>query len=117
MAICGSACSITVAGGQTFEGHKFEIEARGTEFDVRRFGSGAYGDWLACAKEGNVTINTYLPVPNQTPNSTAAIVCSIGTTSLSASNSRLVSINCSVDSKDVVQWSYVYKLTGDISGW
>ena len=62
MAFCGSTCSITAPTEMidaTVEGHTFTINFSSNEIDVRSFGSGAYGDWIACNQQGTISVNSY----------------------------------------------------------
>jgi len=120
MAICGDSCSVTVGGGATFEGHRYVITVNAPDIDVRTFSSGEYGSWLTCVKDGTVDIETYLPIPSIQAGSTADLVCTIASNPiklLTASDTRCTNITVNVDSKDVVTFSYSFKLTGDITGW
>jgi len=118
MAICGKDCSITVDGSGSFEGHSFTIDTNSDETDVRAFGSGDYGEWLACAKNGTITINSYLN-PGVTSGDTADIVAVIGTPAvltITANSCKCTNYNISVDAKGIVEFSTTFRLTGDISG-
>ena len=117
MAICGSACSITVDGDSTFEGHRFVITCNAPEIDVRTFGSGSYGSWLSCVKDGTIDIDSYANIAGLEAGDTADLVANTGTVTLTATSAQCTNVTCSVDSKDVVQWTYSFKLTGDITGW
>lgn len=118
-AVCGDQCTITIAGGSTFEGHKFSINVKSLETDTRKFGDGRFGSWTSCSAEGTVTVNTYLQVPNLVTGGTANIVCAIptGGVSFSATAARLGEVTCDVDSKGIVEWTYSFKLQGAVSGW
>ena len=116
MAICGDTATITNPTG-SFEGHKFEIGVKSTEENVRRFGSGTFGDWLACSKEGDVTINHYMQIPNLKVGDTCSVTLGIGAVTLTATNCRVMSTTCTADSKAVVDWTTVIKLTGNVTGW
>jgi len=118
MAICGDSCSIGVLSANVASGHRFSIVANAPEIDVRAFGSGDYGDWLACAKDGTITINSYMSIPSlEAGDSGVAIIANVGAITLSCSNTTCTNVTCDVDAKSVVEWTYVFKLTGDISGW
>lgn len=115
--ICGDTCDITV-GSLLSDGHKFTINVNAPEIDVRAFGSGDFGDWLACTKDGTITINTYMPVGSTEAGDTGiACSCNVGAKTLSATNCTCSTITCDVDAKGVVEWTYVLKLTGDVTGW
>uniref|UniRef100_A0A6H1ZWH6 Uncharacterized protein n=1 Tax=viral metagenome TaxID=1070528 RepID=A0A6H1ZWH6_9ZZZZ len=117
MAICGKDCSLTINDGTAFEGHRYSINCNAPEIDVRTFGSGAYGSWLTCAKDGTVDVETYLPVTGLEAGDTATVVCVQGAQTLTANDTKCTNANVNVDSKDVVGYKYSFKLTGDVTGW
>ena len=118
MAICGDTCSIMVVSSNVASGHRFSIVTNAPEIDVRAFGSGDYGDWLACAKDGTVTVNCYEPISSlEAGDSGLAVICNVGATTLTCANTTCTNVTCDVDAKGVVEWTYVLKLTDDISGW
>ena len=117
MAICGDTCTIA-AGGAVSDGHRFSIVTNAPEIDVRAFGSGDYGDWLACAKDGTITINSYMSVNSIEAGDTGITVTAvIGTVTLVCANTTCTNVTCDVDAKSVVEWTYVLKLTGAVTGW
>jgi len=82
------------------------------------FGSGEYGDWLACAKNGTITINSYLN-PGVVSGDTCDVVAVIGTPAvytITANACKVTNYNISVDAKGIVEFSTTLRLTGDISG-
>ena len=118
MAICGKDCSITIDGSGTFEGHSYTIDTTSEENDVRAFGSGDYGAWLACAKSGTVTINTY-GNPGVTSGDVADLVAVIGTPAvltLTMTSAVCTAFNISVDAKGIVEFVTTWRLVGDITG-
>ena len=123
--ICGDTCSVTVNGGATFEGHKFAINIKSTEENVRKFGANnRFGDWLACSAEGTVTINTYLQIPNLVTGAATSVICTIplgsgggGAVTLTCAAARLVDVSTDVDSKGIVEWTWTFKLSGQVTGW
>jgi hypothetical protein len=117
-ALCGDSCSIGVAGANVASGHRFSIVSNAPEIDVRAFGSGDYGDWLACAKDGTITVNTYMPIASMESGDTGiAIVANVGSVTLSCANSTCTNVTVDVDAKSVVEWTYSFKLTGAVTGW
>jgi hypothetical protein len=116
VAICGDQCTITAPSG-VYEAHKYSINIKGTEENVRRFGSGRFGDWLSCAAEGSIVINHYLQIPNLKVGDTCSVTLGIGTVTLTATNCRVMDITCDVDAKAVVEWTTTVKLTGVVTGW
>jgi Zn-finger protein len=118
MALCGDTCAVSVSSGNVASGHRFSIVSNAPEIDVRAFGSGDYGDFLACAKDGTVTVNCYMPIASlEAGDINVAVIAYIGATTLSCTNTTCTNVTCDVDSKGVVEWTYVFKLTGDITGW
>ena len=118
MAICGKDCSITIDGAGTFEGHSYTIDTGSDETDVRVFGSGDYGAWLACAKNGTITINTYLD-PGIYASDVADLVAVIGdpaVLTLTVTAAVCTNYNITVDSKGIVEFVVTFRLVGDIGG-
>ena len=117
MAICGDTCTIDVDGAVN-DGHRFSLVCNAPEIDVRAFGSGDYGDWLACAKDGTVTVNTYMPIASlEAGDAGVSVTAVIGGTTLTCANTTCTNVTCDVDAKGVVEWTYVLKLTGAVTGW
>lgn len=118
MALCGDTCSISVGGSVQSDAHKFTITANAPEVDVRAFGSGDYGDWLACAKDGTIAVNTYMPISSlEAGDAGIAVSANVGSTTLVCSNTTCTNVTCDVDAKGVVEWTYSLKLTGAVTGW
>jgi hypothetical protein len=119
MAICGDTCSIEIGdGGLVTYGHRFSINTNAPEIDVRTFGSGDYGDWLACTKDGTITLNTYMPVDGVEVGDTGIqVICNVGSKPLTAAACTVTNVTCDVDAKSVVEWTYTFKLTNNITGW
>lgn len=117
MAICGDSCTIRIDDSTAFEGHRFTITANAPEIDIRHFGSGDYGDFIACFKDGTIDVETYLPITTLEAGDTANIVATVGEKTLTAADTLLTNVTVGVDAKDVVNYTYSFKLTGDITGW
>jgi hypothetical protein len=115
MAICGTSCNISV-GGNTYEAHYFTIDTATNEFDVRAFGDGEYGSWLACAKNGTITVRTYAKA-DVAPGEVANISANVGAVSLTASNCPCTRATADVDAKGVVEFVYTFRLVSDITNW
>lgn len=110
-------CSITIDGA-SFEGHNYTIDTNSEENDVRAFGSGAYGSWLACAKSGTVTVTSYAN-PGVTAGDTCDIVCVIGSPAvLTVTMNACVVTNfgISVDAKGIVEFNTTARITADPTG-
>jgi hypothetical protein len=103
MAICGSTCSLSAGGVLVVEGHKFTIDLGSNEIDIRAFGSGQYGDFVACAKTGTLAFDSYIR-PDLDVGSIVTIGASIGTESFTIPV-VITSQNINVDAKDVVQFT------------
>jgi hypothetical protein len=114
MAICGRSCSITGASIAAAEGHAFTLTSNAPEIDVSSFGSGSYGDWLACFKDGEVSVSTYLD-PGVDAGDVATVVMNVGNTSYTATNALVTSKNISVDAKALVEFETTFKLVGDLT--
>jgi len=112
--ICGDNCTITVGGGSAFEGHRFTITGNSPSNDVRVFGSGDYGAWLSCIKDGQITIDTYLD-PAVSPGGTGTIVMVISTTTYTATDAILETKSVNVDAKGIVEWSTTWRIVDDIT--
>jgi hypothetical protein len=78
MAICGSTCAITNSAFSTVQGHKFTIDLGSNEIDIRAFGSGEYGNFIACAKNGTIVVESYLRPPVDAGD-TLTVAASVGT--------------------------------------
>ena len=117
-AICGEACSIKV-GSDVFLGHKFSIPINANQIDVRAFGSGTWGAWLACAWNGEIVISTYSPlseVPvDATPSVGTQVVADITAISPNATwvmdGSLLMGIKRDVDAKGIEEFEWTFKVT------
>lgn len=110
-------CSITIDGA-TVEGHTYTIATTAEETDVRAFSSGEYGSWLACAKAGTVTINTYAN-PGVTAGDTADLVAVIGNPAvltLTMSNAVCTGFDIGVDAKGIVEFTSTFRIVSDITG-
>lgn len=117
MAICGTEATITIGTDSAFEGHQFSIATSSQEFDTRAFGDGDYGSFIACAKNGTISVRTYEKVATCTPGDVANIEITIDTTNLTAENAVCTSVNADVDAKGLVEYNYTFRIVGDITGW
>lgn len=119
MAICGKDCSVSVSDGTAFEGHRWTLTANAPEIDVRTFASGDYGSWLACIKDGSVEIGTYLPISGMEPSDNSNIVLTVGSPAvqtLTCNDVKCTSVSIGVDAKGLAEYTYTFKLTGDVTG-
>jgi len=113
MAICGSSCTIDVGGALT-DAFQFTLDWQTQENDVRTFGSATeFGDWIACADSGNLTVQSYSPIATQ-PGDTATYSANCGAVVLSG-NCSCMTLNVNADAKGLVTYSSSFRLTGDVS--
>ena len=113
-AVCGSTCSITIGGGSAFEGHRFNITGNSPSSDVRIFGSGEYGAWLSCTRDGQVTMDCY-DNPAISPGSTGTLAMIIDGTTYTATDAILETKSVAVDAKGIVEWSTTWRIVDDIT--
>ena len=114
-ACCGSTCSISV-NGVTSGPHRFNIKSASTEFNVRTFSSGSYGDFISCAKTGTIAVNSYCSLGIVSGDTDIAVVANICGTTLTA-NCTSIDMEVDVDANGIVERTYNLRLTGDVSGW
>jgi len=114
MAVCGSTCTVQINGGTAFEGHRFTITGNSPSTDVRVFGSGEYGAWLSCTRDGQVTIDSYL-TPAISPGATATLIMTINATDYTATDAIMESKSANVDAKGIVEWSTTWRIVDDIT--
>jgi hypothetical protein len=115
MAVCGRLASVKIGGVTIDDAHTVNLNDAAPEIDVRTFGSGEWGDFLACNRTGSLTLNTYDYIAGIDPGDT--------TTFEVADTLRTVSGDCicisegeAVDAKGLVEISYEFRLTGAPSG-
>lgn len=112
MAICGDACTLTGTEFASVEGHRYVIELASNEIDTRIFGDGDYGSFIACAKNGTVTIDSYLrPVVDIGDAVTVGMV--VGTETFSI-DCVVISMTVNVDAKDVVQFNTKLRIVDEV---
>jgi hypothetical protein len=115
-AICGSDCTITSGDFEDSAtlGHSFTVDLSSTETDVRAFGSGEYGDSLACGKAGTITVNSYaLPASVEVGDADVVFAANVGSTTISCTACVCTAQNWNVDAKGVVEFATTIRLTGD----
>jgi hypothetical protein len=116
MAICGTNVNVQV-GSQNdlvIEGHQFTLATEVNEFDVRHLDDLDYGSWAGCSRKGTVDLKTYEKV-NVAPGDVANINANIGTDTLAAVNAVCMSAGTDVDAKGVVEFTYRFRLAGNVS--
>ena len=99
-AVCGTSASITGSG--TTEAHSFSIAWNKTENDVRVFGSGSFGDWLGCASNGQLTVNSY-DIPED-PGTALTFSCVLGDGHTASGTSIMTNWSVNVDAKGLVEY-------------
>jgi hypothetical protein len=116
MSICGSSCSISVDGNVAADAHSFVINWSTAEQDVRAFGStGQFGEWLACASNGTLSIESYDLIAGVEPGTSGIqYSANCGSATLSG-NCVATTLNIAVDAKGLVGYSHAFRLTGDVS--
>jgi len=115
MAVCGRLATVSIGGVEIEDAHTVNLTDNAPTIDVRTFGSGVWGDWLACARDGTLTLNTYNYIAGIDPGDT--------TTFSVADTLRTVTGDCicsseseAIDAKGLVEISYEFKLTGEPTG-
>lgn len=116
-AICGDSCSIVIGGSSTFEAHRFTLTANAPDIDVRSFGSGDWGEYLSCFKDATIDAECYVPINSLEPGDAASITMTVGTHTLSAPSTKCTNVTYNVDAKDVVNVTYSFRVSDDITGW
>ena len=113
MACCGSEASISVESNSNIEAHHFTVTLDSNETDTRSFGSGAYGDWEACAASGTIEVRSYLDQGVDIGWSNVDIVtnaCGVVTNYL---NCVCTNLTTEADAKGLVEFVGRYRITGD----
>ena len=59
MAICGKDCSFKIDGVALPEGSSVNIQINREEVDVTPFGGPEMGAWMACRRNGTVTVSSF----------------------------------------------------------
>ena len=110
---CGDTCSITTTefADATALGHSFTIDLTSNEIDVRSFGSGTYGDWLACSAAGTITFNSYVR-PDVDIDDALTFAGNVCTETISFPV-KVSGQSINVDAKGVVEFVTTLRLTGD----
>jgi len=98
--VCGTSASIT--GSSTSEAHSFSISWSVNENDVRVFGSGSFGDWLGCASNATLTVNSY-DQPDD-PGTLLTFSCVLGDGHTASGTSVMTNWSVNVDAKGLVEY-------------
>ena len=104
MAFCGDTCTVTGTEFANVEAHSFTIDLGSNEVDVRSFDSAnEYGNYIACNKNGTVSVNTYLR-PNMDVGDSVTFLASVNSESWSV-DCIVTGINHNIDSKGVGEFT------------
>ena len=114
-ACCGTNASIEV-DSSNYTCHSFVINTEASEQDVRAFGDGNYGSWIACARSGTIDLKCY-DAAAIVPGDIANINANVCNTWCNCANAVAISTSVGADAKGIVEWTYRFRLTGDITGW
>jgi hypothetical protein len=116
-AVCGDQATLSINSTPVAEAHQFTLNWASNEQDVRTFDPAKpFGEWLACAENGTLEIRTYDYICASVDPGTEDIeyICNCSSATFSG-NCMASSINIAVDAKGIVEYSHVFRLTGDIS--
>ena len=109
MAVCGTSASITI-GSELTDAHGFTINWATNEQDVRTFGSGTFGDWLACTSNGTLEVRTYEPISNCDPGDSISFSGVLGNGHTVSGTAIATTFNVAVDAKGLVEYVYTARL-------
>ena len=112
-AVCGSSATIDVNGALS-DAHNWTLAWNGTETDVRTFGSSEWGDFITCANDGTLVVNTYEPITGLSVGDIVTYDCGAVIANY-AGDAITTQLNVAVDSKGVIEWTHTMRLTGNIS--
>lgn len=110
MACCGSSCNVSSATFISTECYKYTVDFGSNEIDIRSFGSGDWGDFIACNKTGAVVVESYLR-PSVSINEDVTFVANVCGETINAP-CVVTGQSVSVDAKDVISWTTNLKITG-----
>ncbi len=113
-AVCGRTCNVVV-GSETLVFHNAQLQLDGNEIDITSFGSGPFGDWLACGASATLTAGSYENIVGTLTTGTAvSVVFTLGySTSVSITcAAKVQSIGVDADAKGVLMQSVTFRLTG-----
>jgi len=126
LSICGSTCSISVDGVSNFEGHRYTLTGNAPDIDVRRFGSGQWGEFKTCIKEATIDLESYLWIDSLEPGDECSIKLDVGPSGSGGTavtkhyvipHCKCTNCTINVDAKDIVGYSYQFRVSDDITGW
>lgn len=112
IAFCGD--TTTLSGSvEGVSAHIISISETSNETDVRNFDSeaGGFGDWLACSKAAQITMQSYLPVPLDVSD-TSTFEATIANEAVSYPV-VVTGKDTNVDAKGLVEFSITMRVTGE----
>lgn len=112
-AICGRTCSVLV-GANAYSAHKFSLSMDGQEKDVTSFGASAFGEWLYCMINGELTVDCYEMPSTLNIGDIVAATLTFGFTPVATVTiaGMVKSIKHDVDAKGEAMFTIGIKLTG-----
>lgn len=111
MAWCGDSCTLSGSAFGSVKAHRYVLELASNEIDTRIFGDAAYGSFIACAKNGSLTIDSYKR-PDVDVGDTLSVLLSVGDAKITVPG-VCTSQSINVDAKDVVQFSTKMRVIDD----
>lgn len=110
MAFCGDTVTVTNAQFNSVEAHVLDYSLTSNETDVRSFeDSGAYGEYLACNKNGTLTVQTYLR-PSVNINDAVTVTANVNS-EVYTFPCKVTGISGNLDSKGVGQFTTSLRVT------
>jgi hypothetical protein len=108
---CGDDATVTNSEFSDVSPYSFTISLSSNEIDVRAFGDGEYGNWIACAKAGTVSLQSYCR-PELVPGDSLTFTGTICDEDFSIPV-IVTGQDFNVDAKEVVNFSTTMRITGD----
>lgn len=113
MAWCGDTITLTSDATEldAIECHNLTYSLSANEIDVRSYeDSGAFGEFIACNKQGTVTVNSYLR-PDVNINDEITLTAANANSESYALKCRVTGLDASLDSKGVAEFTVNLRLT------
>jgi len=113
MAVCAKDCSISLTGLTQTSTKQFDLSLSmtGNLIDVTGYGDGEFGDWLACTKEGELTVSSF-DYLGDIDSCTGFSINVGGTTLAGPCVGRDFNVTATVG--DAAKFVYTFRLTGDL---
>jgi len=112
MATCGRLASVQIGGSDIDDAHTVSLTDNAPAIDVRSFGSGEWGDTIACARDGSLTLSTYAYIAGIDPGDETTFQVADTLRTISGA-CVCTSENESIDAKGLVEITYEFRLTGE----